>query len=163
MKRLLALTQLAIISLGLAGLAGCGVGSSSTRTSDPPPPSITSFTANRASIIDGSTAALTGVFANGTGVITPGNLPATSGVAVNVSPTATTTYTLTVTNASGTAVTATAPVTVTAAPATTVTVDLSSSGPAVLRSSFVVVEQQQGRAVGIRGRISAHVGLPARS
>jgi hypothetical protein len=131
MKRLLALTQLAIISLGLAGLAGCGVGSSSTRTSDPPPPSITSFTANRASIIDGSTAALTGVFANGTGVITPGNLPATSGVAVNVSPTATTTYTLTVTNASGTAVTATAPVTVTAAPATTVTVDLSSSGPAV--------------------------------
>jgi hypothetical protein len=131
MKRLLALTQLAIISLGLAGLAGCGVGSSSTRTSDPPPPSITSFTANRASIIDGSTAALTGVFANGTGVITPGNLPATSGVAVNVSPTATTTYTLTVTNASGTAVTATAKVTVTGTVATTVTVDLASSGPAV--------------------------------
>jgi hypothetical protein len=132
MKRLLVLTRLAIIlSLGLASLSGCGVGSSSTQTSDPPPPSITTFTANRASIINGSTAALTGVFANGTGVITPGNLPATSGVAVNVSPTATTTYTLTVTNASGTAVTATAPVTVTAAPATTVTVDLSSSGPAV--------------------------------
>jgi hypothetical protein len=132
MKRLLVLTRLAItLSLGLAALSGCGVGSSSTQTSDPPPPSITSFTANRASIIDGSTAALTGVFANGTGVITPGNLPASSGVAVNVSPTATTTYTLTVTNASGTAATATAPVTVTAAPATTVTVDLGSSGPAV--------------------------------
>jgi hypothetical protein len=132
MKRLLVLTRLAItLSLGLASLSGCGVGSSSTQTSDPPPPSITSFTANRASIIDGSTAALTGVFANGTGVITPGNLPASSGVAVNVSPTATTTYTLTVTNASGTAATATAPVTVTAAPATTVTVDLGSSGPAV--------------------------------
>ncbi|MGA9308003.1 MAG: hypothetical protein WBW31_21575 [Candidatus Sulfotelmatobacter sp.] len=131
MKRLLVLTQLAIISLGLAGLAGCGVGSSSTQTSDPPPPSITSFTANRASIVDGSTAALTGVFANGTGVITPGNLPATSGVVVNVSPTATTAYTLTVTNASGTAVTATVPITVTAAPATTVMVDLGSSGAAV--------------------------------
>jgi hypothetical protein len=132
MKRLLALTQLAVtLTLGLAGLAGCGVGSSSTQTSDPPPPSITSFTANRTSIIDGSTAALTGVFANGTGVITPGNLPASSGVAVTVSPTATTTYTLTVTNASGTAATATAPVAVTAAPATSVTVDLGSSGPAV--------------------------------
>jgi hypothetical protein len=132
MKRLLVLTQLAItLSLGVAALSGCGVGSSSTQTSDPPPPSISSFTANRASIIDGSTAALTGVFANGTGVITPGNLPATSGVTVNVSPTTTTTYTLTVTNASGTAATATAPITVTATPATSVTVDLSSSGPAM--------------------------------
>jgi hypothetical protein len=131
MKRLLVLTQLAIISLGVTALTSCGMGSSSTQTSGPPPPSITSFTANRASIIDGSTAALTGIFANGTGVITPGNFPASSGVAVTVSPTATTTYTLTVTNASGTAATATAPVTVTAAPATTVTVDLGSSGPAV--------------------------------
>jgi len=132
MKRLLVLTQLAItLSFGLAALTGCGVGSSSTQTSDPPPPSITSFTANHTSIADGATAALTGVFANGTGVITPGNLPATSGVAVNVSPTATTNYTLTVTNASGTAATATASVTVTATPATTVTVDLGSSGPAV--------------------------------
>jgi hypothetical protein len=60
-----------------------------------------------------------GVFANGTGVITPGNLPATSGVAVNVSPTATTIYTLTVTPTSGTAVTAPATVTVNAAPAIT--------------------------------------------
>ena len=42
----------------------------------------------------------------GTGVITPGNLQATSGAAVTVSPTATTTYTLTVTPSSGTAVTA---------------------------------------------------------
>ncbi len=134
MKRLLVLAQLAItLSLGLAALTGCGAGSSSTQTSDPPPPgpSITSFTANRPSITDGSTAALTGIFANGTGVITPGNLPATSGEAVTVSPTATTTYTLTVTNASGTAATATAPVTVTAAPATSVTIDLTSSGPAV--------------------------------
>jgi hypothetical protein len=120
MKRLLVLTQLALtLSLGLAVLTGCGGKPSSTQTSDPPPSSITSFTANRTSITDGSTAALTGVFANGTGVITPGNLPATSGVAVTVSPTTTTTYTLTVTPTSGTAATAT--VTITVNPAPTIT------------------------------------------
>jgi hypothetical protein len=119
MKRLLVLTHLAMtLSLVLAGLTGCGGGSSSTQTL-PPLPSITGFTANRASITDGSTAALTGVFANGTGVITPGNLPANSGVAVTVSPTTTTTYTLTVTPTSGTAVTATATITVNPAPTIT--------------------------------------------
>src|SRR6202451_3167858 len=116
MKHLLVLTPLAMtLSLGLAGLTGCGSGSSSTQT-PPLPPSITSFTMNPTSITDGSSATLTGVFANGSGVITPGNLPATSGVAVTVSPTATTTYTLTVTSTSGAAVTATATVTVNAGP-----------------------------------------------
>jgi hypothetical protein len=130
MKRLSVLVPLAMtFGLGLAGLTGCG-GSSSTPT-PPPSPSITSFISNSSSITDGSSATLTGVFANGTGVITPGNLPATSGVGVSVSPTATTTYTLTVTNASATAVTATATVTVTGAVVSSVTVDLSSSGPAV--------------------------------
>jgi hypothetical protein len=129
MKRLLVLAPLTVtLSLGL-GLTGCGTGSATTTT--PPPPSISSFAANPTSITNGSSAALTGVFANGTGVITPGNLPATSGVAVNVSPTSTTTYTLTVTPASGTAVTAMATVTVTSAVVSSVTVDLSSSGPAV--------------------------------
>ena len=110
MKRLLVLAPLAMpLILGLAGLTGCAGGSSSTQT-PPPQPSISNFTASPTSITDGSSAALTGVFANGTGVITPGNLPATSGVAVTVSPNTTTTYTLTVTNASGTAVTATATV-----------------------------------------------------
>jgi hypothetical protein len=119
MKRLLVLTQLAMtLSLGLAGLTGCGGGSSSTQTPSSPS-SITSFTANRTSITDGSPAALTGVFANGTGFITPGNLPANSGVAVTVSPTTTTTYTLTVTPTSGTAVTATATITVNPAPTIT--------------------------------------------
>jgi hypothetical protein len=118
MKRFLVLTQMAItLTLGLAGLTACG-GGSSTQTSEPAP-SITSFTANHTAITDGSTAALTGVFANGTGVITPGNLPATSGVAVTVSPTTTTTYTLTVTPTSGTAATATATVTVNPAPTIT--------------------------------------------
>jgi hypothetical protein len=118
MKRLLVLAPLAMtLSLGLAGLTACGGGSSSTPT--PPPPSISSFTANPTSITNGSSATLTGVFANGTGVITPGNLPATSGTAVTVNPTTTTTYTLTVTPTSGTGVTATAMVTVNPAPTIT--------------------------------------------
>jgi hypothetical protein len=129
MKRFLVLAAVAIpLSMGLVGLNACGAGSSSTQTSQP---SITSFTANPTSVSNGLSAALTGVFANGTGVITPGNLPATSGVAVNVSPTATTTYTLTVTGTSGPPATAMAMVTVNAAPTASVTVDLSSSGPAV--------------------------------
>ncbi len=80
-----------------------------------PAPSITSFTANPVTITAGQSSNLTGVFANGTGVITPGNLGATSGTPVSVSPAATTTYTLTVTNSVGTAVTQTATVTVNAA------------------------------------------------
>jgi hypothetical protein len=120
------------MALCLAGLTGCGGGSSSTQPPPPPPPaSITSFAANPTSVPSGSSATLTGVFANGTGVITPGNLPATSGVGVSVSPTATTTYTLTVTAASGTAVTAATAVTVTGSVGSSVTVDLTSSGPAV--------------------------------
>jgi hypothetical protein len=96
-----------------------------------PAPTITSFTASPLTIASGSTATLTGVFANGTGVITPGNITATSGVGVSVSPNATTTYTLTVTNPSATAVTETATVTVTGAVTSSVTVDLSSPGVAV--------------------------------
>jgi hypothetical protein len=131
MKRLLVLTLLSItLSLGLAGLTGCGSGSASTQT-PPPPSSISSFTASPASITDGLSATLTGVFTNGTGVITPGNLSATSGIAVTVAPTATTTYTLTVTPTSGTSVTATATVTVASSVVSSVTVDLTSSGPAV--------------------------------
>jgi hypothetical protein len=129
MKHRIVLAPLAVIvTLGLAGLTGCGSGSSSMQTQ---PPSITSFTASASSITDGSSATLTGVFTNGTGMINPGNLPATTGVAVTVSPTATTTYTLTVTGTSGAPATAMAMVTVTAAASTSVTVDLSSTGPAV--------------------------------
>jgi hypothetical protein len=132
MKRLFSAVIAITLGLGLAGLTACGGGSSSTQT-PPPAPSITSFTASPASITAGASAALTGVFANGTGLITPGNLSATSGVAVMVSPTATTTYTLTVTPTSGTALTAMATVTVNPTSTTTssVTVDLTSSGPAV--------------------------------
>ena len=129
MKRLLVLAPLALTLCLDLGLTGCGGGSSSTIT--PPPASITSFGASPSSIPSGSSATLTGVFVNGTGVITPGNIPATSGVAVAVSPAATTTYTLTVTPASGTAVTAMATVTVTGSVTSSVAVDLTSSGPAV--------------------------------
>jgi hypothetical protein len=134
MKRLLILAPLTMtLCLGIAGLTGCGAGSSSSTQTPPPPPpaSITSFTANATLITTGSNATLTGVFADGTGVITPGNLPATSGVGVTVSPTTTTTYTLTVTPAAGTAVTATSTVTVASATVSSVAVDLTSSGPAV--------------------------------
>ncbi|MGA9670767.1 MAG: hypothetical protein WBQ94_16270 [Terracidiphilus sp.] len=105
------------LCLGLASLTGCGGASGQSQT--PPPAAISSFTANPTTITAGQSAALTGVFANGTGVITPGNIAATSGVADTVTPTATTTYTLTVTPSSGTAVTAT--VTVTVNPAPTIT------------------------------------------
>jgi hypothetical protein len=93
-----------------------------------PAPTITSFVASPGTITAGQSATLTGVFANGTGVITPGNIAATSGTAVTVTPTATTTYTLTVTPASGTAITATATITVNAVVASTVTVNLASPG-----------------------------------
>jgi hypothetical protein len=75
-------------------------------------PTIASFAANPTSIMAGQSATLTAVFANGTGIITPGNLAATSGTAITVTPATTTTYTLTVTSSTGTAVTATAIVTV---------------------------------------------------
>jgi hypothetical protein len=115
------------LSLGLGGLAGCGGSSGSGSTT--PIASITSFVASPATIAPGENANLTGVFANGAGVITPGNLAVTSGVAASVSPTTTTTYTLTVTPSSGTAVTQTVTVTVTAP--SMVTVCQSSTGPAV--------------------------------
>jgi hypothetical protein len=158
MKRLLVLTHLAMtLSVALAGLTGCGGGSSSTQ-SLPPPPSITGFTANRASITDGSTAALTGVFANGTGVITPGNLPANSGVAVTVSPTTTTTYTLTVTPTSGTAVTATATITVNPAPTITsfipIPITITTGSSATLTGVFA-----NGTGIITPGSLTATSGV----
>lgn len=90
-------------------------------------PAIASFTASPASVAAGTPSGLTGIFTGGTGVITPGNLTATSGTAVSVSPTTTTTYTLTVTNAAGTTQTATATVTV----STSVSVNPANAGIAV--------------------------------
>ena len=127
-RRLLLLVWVTSLSLNLASLTGCGGSSKPSQTN--PSATISSFAANQATITPGKSAALTGIFANGTGVINPGSLAATSGAAVTVTPTATTTYTLTVTPSVGKAVTATAQVVVQAAVAaqTTVSVDLSTPG-----------------------------------
>ena len=127
-RRLLFLVWITSLSLNLASLTGCG-GSSSPSQSIPSA-TISSFVANQATITPGESATLTGIFANGTGVINPGSLAATSGAAVTVTPTATTSYTLTVTPSVGKAVSATAQVAVqtTVAAVTTVSVDLSTPG-----------------------------------
>ncbi|MGA3343787.1 MAG: hypothetical protein ABSC76_02865 [Terracidiphilus sp.] len=107
-------------TLTVTNAAGATATLTSVVTVNPAAPAITSLNANPASITAGGTASLTGIFANGTGVITPGNLPATSGTPVSVAPSDTTTYTLTVTNAAGVTVTQTAVITVNpAAPAIT--------------------------------------------
>ena len=103
---------LATVSAACVWLAACGSSSGGGGTTTGPAPSITSFTASPTTINYGQGASLTGVFSGGTGVITPGNLAATSGVAVSVSPAATGTYTLTVTATNGTQATAAATVTV---------------------------------------------------
>jgi len=120
----------AVFSLGIVTLAGCG-GSSGGGGGNTNPPAITSFAANPASITAGSSSSLTAVFSNGTGVITPGNIAVSSGVATSVSPTATTTYTLTVSGPGGPNATSTAVVTVTpAAP----TITSFSASPATITS-----------------------------
>lgn len=83
--------------------------------------SISSFAGTPMAITAGGSAQLIGVFSNGTGVITPGNLPATSGKPVNVTPSATTVYTLTVSNAEGSTATEEAGITVLPAGAAVIT------------------------------------------
>jgi len=85
-----------------------------------PAPAITSFSASPATVTAGTSTTFTGVFANGIGVITPGNLTLVSGGTTSAAVAADTTYTLTVTNAAGSAVTQTTAVTVVAAAATPV-------------------------------------------
>ena len=113
-------------SSGMAGTA------TATVTVDPAP-TISSFTASPTSIAAGNSSNLTATFADGTGVITPGNITVTSGTPVSVSPTSTTTYILTVTPAVG-SVNATAQTTVTVSgggSSTTISVDPTHPGPAV--------------------------------
>jgi hypothetical protein len=82
-------------------------------------PVITSFLAAPSSVESGTSSNLTAVFTGGTGMVTPGNLPITSGTPLQVTAAETTTYTLTVTNAAGTALTQMVTVTVVPAPAIT--------------------------------------------
>jgi len=78
--------------------------SSSTHVTAVAAPSITSFDSLAATITLGGSTDLVPVFANGTGVITPGDIAVVSGDQVSVSPTTTTTYHLTVTNLAGSTV-----------------------------------------------------------
>jgi hypothetical protein len=125
-----------------------------------PAPTITSFVASPTSVGPGGSANLTGVFANGFGVITPGNLPMTSGTPLSVSPTATTTYTLTVTNPIGSSTTMTA------------TVTYNASGPAISNftanpttiaagsSSSLTADFTNGTGVITPGNIAVTSGTP---
>ena len=61
-------------------------------------PATNELVLGRSSIAPGRSTTLTSYFSGGTGVITPGNIPVTSGTPITLSPTTTTTYTLTVTN-----------------------------------------------------------------
>lgn len=99
----------------LGSILACSGGGGGGGTPSAPLPTISSFSSSPSSITAGGSTQLTASFSNGTGMVTPGNLPITSGAALSVSPSATTTYTLSVTGAGG-ATTATTTVTVVAAP-----------------------------------------------
>ena len=101
-----------VLLSAFAGLAGCTQKLPTLK--QVAAPTISSFSASPASIINGSTTTLSWTTAGATGVaITPGTFASTSASgSVVLSPTATTTYTLTATNTTG-SVTATAVVTVT--------------------------------------------------
>jgi len=88
----------------MAGCGGSGGGGSSSILSNPEP-LITGFASSAGTIPMGGSANLTATFSNGTGVITPGNLPITSGGMVQVMPTVSTAYTLTVTGSDQSSVT----------------------------------------------------------
>ena len=113
-------------TLTVTPTTGTPVTGMATVTVDPAP-IITSFGASPATIATGTSASLTAVFANGTGVITPGNIAVTSGTAVSVSPTTTTIYTLTVTPPLGTAITQTTTVYI----SSSVMVNPSNTGAAI--------------------------------
>lgn len=123
-----------------------------------PAPTITSFAANPTTVGSGGSSNLTGVFANGTGVITPGNLPVTSGVPVSVSPTATTTYTLTVTNAAGTATTMMATVTFSASAPAISTFNATPSTIGAGQSSSLLADFVNGTGVITPGNIAVTSG-----
>lgn len=77
-----------------------------------PPPAISSFSSNAATISEGGNALLTPVFSNGAASVDNGIGAVTSGTSFAVSPNTTTTYVLTVTNAAGSQATRSVAVTV---------------------------------------------------
>jgi len=141
----------------ISNLAGCGSGGSETRTG--PPPLINGFSASPSTIEAGSSSSLMPTFSGGTGLITPGNIPATSGTAVSVSPAGTTTYTLTVTPSGGTPATATATVTVDPVPVITT----FSASPTTItsgNSSSLTASFTGGTGVITPGNIAVTSGTP---
>lgn len=86
-------------------LLACGGGGGETPeaggTPTPAGPVITGLSATQPLISAGGSTTLTATFSGGTGVLSPGGSPVTSGVPVPVSPLTTTMYTLTVTDGSG--------------------------------------------------------------
>ena len=138
-------------------LAGCGSGGSGNMTG--PPPLINGFTASPSTIEVGSSSSLLPTFSGGTGMITPGNIPATNGTAVSVSPTATTTYTLTVTPSGGAPATATAIVSVDPVPA----ISAFSASPSTItsgNSSTLTASFTGGTGVINPGSLSVTSGTP---
>jgi len=105
-------SQTTIYTLTVTNSAGDSITQMATVTVSASAPAIASFTASPTTVAAGGSTSLTGVFSNGSGVITPGNLAVTSGTAVKVSPSVTTSYVLTVTSSSGASVTQSVTVTV---------------------------------------------------
>jgi sugar lactone lactonase YvrE len=108
-----------LVSLGLLVLVACGGGGSGT-TPPPAAPAISTFAASPSTVTTGNPTSLTAEFTDGTGVIMPGSITATSGSSVPITPSVTTSYTLTVTNSAGLAVHQSVTITVVAPPTTPV-------------------------------------------
>jgi hypothetical protein len=119
--------------------AGAAITQTATVTVTPAP-SITSFTASPAIVDAGTILTLTAVFTGGTGVISPGNLPVSSGTPVSISPSSTTTYILTVTPAIGPAITQSATVTVYATPPSIASIQVT--GQPILIFNHTTDQQQ---------------------
>jgi len=156
MKLFVRQVTLATVSTACLLIAACG--GTSVSSNIVPPPTITSFAASPATITSGASSSLTGVFAGGTAVITPGTISATSGTAVSVSPTATTTYTLTVTNSNGAAVSETATVTVNAVAPTITSFTASPASITSGQSSSLTAVFTGGTGVVTPGNISVTSG-----
>lgn len=106
-------TPAATTSYILSATNAYGTTTKTTTVTVVPAPSITSFSANPTTVASGGTTQLSAIFSGVSGLVTPGNLTITSGVAITSPPmTTSTTFTLTVTNEAGTQVTKTAAVTV---------------------------------------------------
>jgi|GEM_PF-305325 len=145
-----------LVGLGLLGLNGC----SNTLGTPFTLPSITSFSASPTAIAAGTSSSLTGVFSNGDGVITPGNISVTSGTAVSITPASTTTYTLTVSKSGGYSATQTATITVTPNPPTITS--FVASQPSIIAGGSTNLTAVFGNGTGVitPGNLTVVSGTP---